>query len=416
MNRFFSIILAAFVGANVAQAQNNTSSPYTRYGYGELVQPGFGYSNSRGGLSVGLRNENHINSGNPASFTAIDSMTFRFEFGASIKRSSFQDKEREQTSWDQNLEYMAMQFPVGRYFGFSAGLQPFSFVGYEFSNRHVQPSSISSDTLAYTNSYIGQGNLTQLYLGLGANPFSNLHVGVNAYFNFGSIEHLSQVTFDNGAYHSSSQTNSMKVHDWAVGFGAQYVFPLAENRSLVVGATLDLPSVLTASADREVITNYVDTTKINFDDSFGLPLGFGTGFEYELSESLTVGAEYRFQKWSDVEYFGKKEFNDRHRLACGLDWVPSSMSKNFFKRVSYRAGLNYSNSYFKVNGDDVKHYGASFGLGLPLRRTANPSILNLGVEYGRAGEKSDDLILEQYFKFTLNLSINERWFAKRKFE
>ena len=81
--------MMSVLSAAAMQAQNNTSSPYTRYGYGELSNPGFGYCKSMGGLSAAVRNSKYINPGNPASFTAIDTMGFRFEVGGSAKRSSF---------------------------------------------------------------------------------------------------------------------------------------------------------------------------------------------------------------------------------------------------------------------------------------------------------------------------------------
>lgn len=416
MRKITSFLAVSLLAVSGVSAQNNTSSPYSRYGYGELVEPGFGYTKALGGLSAGIRNYNHINSANPASFTAIDSMGFRFEFGASVKCSKFTDDNSTSKSWDQNLEYLALQFPITKWMGFSAGLQPFSFVGYQFGDKQVAKSSISSGTLVTNTNYAGSGDITQLYIGLGVNPFKNFNVGMNVYYNFGSIAHASAVTFDKSVYHATVQKNEISVHDWNFGFGAQYDFPLAEKRNLTVGATLDLPSKVKADAEKEIVTAGVDTVNINFDNSFGLPLSFGAGFAYDINESWMVGADYKFQKWSDVEYFGEKVFNDRHRIACGAELLPDRLSKKFFKRMSYRVGLNYSNSYYSVNDNDFNMMAASAGFGIPLRRIANPTYLNLGFEYGRNGKKSDDLILEQYFKISLNLSVNERWFVKRKFE
>lgn len=416
MRNITSLFVVSVMAVSGLSAQNNTSSPYSRYGYGELVEPGFGYSKSLGGLSAGIRNYNHINSANPASFTAIDSMGFRFEFGASIKCTKFSDDVTTSKSWDQNLDYLALQFPITKWMGFSAGLQPFSFVGYEFGNKQVTKSSISTDSLTVYTNYAGTGNITQLYLGVGVEPVKNLNLGMNVYYNFGTLAHASQVAFDNKSYHSTLQRNEISVHDWNLGFGAQYVVPLSEKRNLSIGATLDLPSKMKADAEKEIVTAGVDTVNLNFDNSFGLPFSFGAGFAYDVNESWMVGVDYKFQKWSDVEYFGEKVFNDRHRFACGAELLPDRLSKKFFKRMSYRLGANYSNSYFDVNENSFNLMAVSAGFGIPLRRVANPTYLNLGVEYGRTGKKSADMVLEQYFKISLNLSVNERWFAKRKFE
>lgn len=411
-----ALFFLATCGYSSLWAQNNTSSPYTRFGYGELCDAGFGYVKSLGGGASALRNSRYINPGNPASYTAIDSMGFRFEFGTSFKRSSFSDNDNSQVSWDANIDYLALQFPVTKWMGFSMGLQPYSFVGYEFGNTTVTPSSILGDTLATTNSYNGSGDITQLYFGLGVNPVANLNLGINVYYNFGSIDHVSEVTFNNANYHPTTQTSTISVHDWSVGLGAQYVFLLGNERKLTWGATVDFKSNLSASASKEILTTAVDTVNMSYDNTFDLPFAFGTGLAYNFNESWMVDLDYKYQKWSDVRYFNQKDFSDRNRFSAGLEYLPNKLSKFFYQRVSYRVGLGYSNSYYKVNDKDFNQMVASFGLGLPLRRTANPTILNLGVEYGRAGKTSDSLILEQYFKFTLNLVVNEKWFAKRKFE
>lgn len=57
-------------------AQNNTNSPYTRYGYGHLADQGSSNSKAMGGVAYGLRDGTQVNFANPASYTAVDSLTF----------------------------------------------------------------------------------------------------------------------------------------------------------------------------------------------------------------------------------------------------------------------------------------------------------------------------------------------------
>ena len=60
MNRKITILLVSILSM-VMFAQNNTNSPYTRYGYGQLEDDCFSRSQSMGGTSIGLRNKNSIN-------------------------------------------------------------------------------------------------------------------------------------------------------------------------------------------------------------------------------------------------------------------------------------------------------------------------------------------------------------------
>ena len=55
--------------SGAAVAQNNTNSPYTRYGYGQLADQGSGNSKAMGGIAYGLRDKYQVNFANPASYT-----------------------------------------------------------------------------------------------------------------------------------------------------------------------------------------------------------------------------------------------------------------------------------------------------------------------------------------------------------
>jgi len=397
-------------------AQNNTSSPYTRYGYGGLVDAGFGQNKSMGGISFGLRANKFTNPGNPASYTAIDTLTFRFEAAASLKFSSYEDASGKQSRMNGNLEYIAFQFPIKKWLGVSAGLLPYSFVGYDFSSKVTKPSSITGGSLETTYLYEGSGGISQFYLGAAVIPFQNFSLGANFNLNFGTINHASSATFNDKAYYPTLQSNMIRVADASGLLGAQYTLSLPKERKVTFGAIFQPKFSLAGKAERTIITTGIDTVKITDNNKFDLPLTFGTGFVYNFSERLLAGFDYQYQAWSDVRFFGEKAFVDRNKFSLGVEFQPNGNSKNYFNRIYYRAGANYSNLYTKVNGKDLDEYVLSAGLGLPLKRGLNPTVLNMVFEFGNIGIAAPDLIKEQYFKFTLNMTINERWFMVRKFD
>lgn len=397
-------------------SQNNTSSPYTRYGYGNLVDAGFGESKGMGGLSYGLRTTKFVNPGNPASFTAIDSFTFRFEAGVAAKLSVYTDDLAGQTKFDANLEYLAMQFPITRWLGFSMGLIPSSFVGYDFYSSQTKSSSITEGSISSTTKYEGKGGIRQFYFGLGAMPLRNLSLGASAEYSFGKIEHSSLLSFDNKTYASTSQYKKVKVKDFNFNLGAQFEIPLSGERKITIGAVVQPKSGLTADAEQEILTSGIDTVNIIADDGFETPLTVGFGFVYNFSSRWIAGLDYKRQNWSDAKYFGEKPFADRNKVAAGVELLPNNLSKRYLERIYYRFGANYSNSYIKVNDETLNEYTLSAGFGLPLRKGLNPTVINLVIEYGSTGKTSDNLVREQFFKFTLNATINERWFVKYKFD
>ena len=127
-----TIILFGLISAVLMMAQNNANSPYTRYGYGQLEDDCFSRSQAMGGTSIGMRTKNSINTNNPASYSSIDSTSFIFEMGVSGLLSNFRSGNTQNTSFTGNLDYIALQSPITKWMGLSAGLIPYSYVGYNY--------------------------------------------------------------------------------------------------------------------------------------------------------------------------------------------------------------------------------------------------------------------------------------------
>ena len=130
IKKFISLGVLVWLTLLSAEAQNNTASPYTRFGYGELADRSFGAGRAMGGIGVGLRSPKQINPMNPASYSCMDSLTFIFDFGASLQSATYKDASNKFKKLNGNVEYIALQFPITRWLAMSAGLLPYSFVGY----------------------------------------------------------------------------------------------------------------------------------------------------------------------------------------------------------------------------------------------------------------------------------------------
>jgi len=73
----------------VTFAQNVTNSPYTRYGLGQLSDQTSAMSRGLGGSAYALRDKKFVNFANPASYSAVDSLTMKFDLGMSLQNSNF---------------------------------------------------------------------------------------------------------------------------------------------------------------------------------------------------------------------------------------------------------------------------------------------------------------------------------------
>ena len=114
----------------------------------------------------------------------------------------------------------------------------------------------------------------------------------------------------------------------------------------------------------------------------------------------------------------KGNFTDRHKVSLGMEYAPDPQSLKWSNRVRYRLGISYSTPYIKVDGNDGPHdFLASMGIGLPITNFHNNrSFINFSAQYERVKPKLAGMVTENYFRFCIGLSFNERWFMKWKAE
>ena len=239
MGRYNKVIflfgLIMFPALLFAQFNNNTSSPYSRYGLGELHPYGFGRSTAMGGASIASRNNQQINLANPASFDAIDSLGFMFEFAIDAKYSKFKENFGSVTASDANFQYFAMNFQISNRMGTSLGLVPFSDVGY---NVVVQQDI--ENTGPVTTTYYGAGTISNAFLGLSVQPFKFLSVGANLNYFFGMLNRNAEVVFSGAAdFYNMQQYKSLRVNDFSFDFGAQATIPLNVKNKVILGAVFE---------------------------------------------------------------------------------------------------------------------------------------------------------------------------------
>ena len=153
----------------VAFAQNGTSSPYSRFGYGILGDNAIGAQRAMGGVGYALHNNRQINVMNPASYASMDSLTFLFDIGLTYQNTITREGSLKENSQSGSLDYIVMQFPLGRYMAGSVGLLPYSNVGYSFINSIDNGSDSRS----------GDGNISQAYVGVSGRPFKGFSIGAN---------------------------------------------------------------------------------------------------------------------------------------------------------------------------------------------------------------------------------------------
>lgn len=409
-----------------AWGQNGTNSPYSRYGFGQLSDQSLGGNKAMGGIGIGLRDGSQINVSNPASYTAVDSLTFLFEVGVTLQNANFSDGTTKLNAKNSSFDYMAMQFRLFKGMGMTLGFLPYSNVGYSFNTKETLPAQSDwDDPMTATHTYKGEGGLHQAFIGVGYNVLPRLSVGLNASYLFGNFTHQVSATFSDGYVYPLSRTYYAEISDIKLDFGAQYVWPLSKRERLTLGATYSL------GKDMNAISSYISEKKMNggtvltdsvrhISKAFQLPHTFGLGATYVRDEKLTLGAEVLLQKFGDIRYFGKEgQLADRLKCAVGVQYLPDPMmGHGFFKRIKYRAGAYYSKPYVKVDGQEAANeYGVSAGVAIPISTRwgwSQSSVIHLSGEWVHVEPKVDGVLTENYLRLSVGLTFNELWFRKLK--
>ena len=412
----FLVIALTIIALPAAMGQNNTNSPYTRFGYGEISDNTSGEQRAMGGVGIAARSPNRINTVNPASYSVSDSLTFMFDFGASALLTTFSDAPSRRTNtFNANLEYLTLQFRLFKGVGLSAGLLPYSFAGYNYysSGYKTMPTHDNTpDTLGYTQSFSGTGGINQVFLGLSFDLFNHVSLGANAYYMFGSYDNARSLAFTSSDYASTSETSSIEVSSVRFRVGAQVYNTFADKHDVTLGFIYEPKLALKGTATRTT-TGTVGTETADISNGFELPQTFGGGIYYMYNHQLSVGVDYSLRQWSNALYYGTKgALVNSSKLAVGFEYQRDYKGRKFGDRIMYRLGANMSDPYYEVNGmKPGKSFGLTCGIGFPLPSSSR-TMLNFAFEYGKVGSHS--LLKEDYFKFTFNFSLAETWFFKRQ--
>lgn len=404
--------------ATIASAQISTNSPYTRYGLGDMFDQSFTNNAAMGGVGYALRTNEHINAMNPASYTAVDSLSFIFDAGMSLKSSNFQEGQYKSNAKNASFDYIGMQFRLHPRLGMTIGYTPFSTVGYNFTR--TKPIDNSSD-VTISNNFYGDGGLQQIFGGLGFKVFDHLSIGANIGYLYGKLQYQTTATLSNGGDQTITY-NTVSVSTYHASFGLQYTQPINKTDEITLGLTYNLGHVLNSHDTQGTqITNGSNYSVVNeqrIDDSYGTPHTYGAGLAWKHQKNLTVEADYTLQKWSGVKYNNRTDlYQDRTKVAVGAEYLPKEYGRNYLSRIRYRVGAYYANSNLQipigqnmVKGPD--EYEVSFGFGLPLRLYQRNSVLSITGQYVHAKPSTSNMLSENRFVLKIGLTFNEHWFMK----
>lgn len=427
----FYIILALLSLNSFSQG---SASPYSFYGIGSLNFNGTTENRAMGRLSI-LTDSIHMNFRNPASFTGNDLKAFNNEgrlvkFTVSVGNSdiNFKTENTSAKSSTTSFDYLGLSVPMGK-FGIGFGLMPHSSVGYKLESLDVD------DLIKYK--YSGKGGLNKVLLGFAYQFSESFAAGINFDYNFGNIqnnaiEFLYDDNLDPLDYHSR-EANRSNLSGFSYNLGFTFkpmltelvqlhsAFTYSPNYNLNSENNRTFSSIIINSTDEEFPINNIDVNLESLglkETNLSMPSKTSVGLGIGKLRKWFIGTEYTFVKTSvfksDLINIDNSSYEDASTISFGGFFIPEFSSfSNVFKRLVYRSGIYFEKTGLIINNQSIKELGVTFGVGIPVGSMF--SNLNFALEVGKRGTTNANLVEERFANLKMSLSLNDRWFVKRKY-
>ena len=439
---FITLLLAVSSFAAFAQSTATTSSPYSRYGIGDIDPQLMPQNIGMGGIGVAtnrISSFNNINIVNPASYGAINLTTIDIGIYSNFLTLS-QTGAASQKNSNFRLSHVAFAIPVTKRSALSFGLVPYSERGYNYKTTVKGNGAIPADTNLTNYTYSGDGGLSKAYLGYGFGIGKHLLIGANVSYIFGTLKDISTTEINtniNGTIVPLPGTINSKIESsnsiagLNYDYGVQYSVDFSDSKHLTFGYSGSLNSKLNSTSSF-IVSQYFNDASGNEDiplDSviskqsaktkIKLPLTNRFGISFQNDNKFIIGADYTMSKWSQLSIGGVNQgLQDSRTFNIGGQYTPNIASiRNYLATVDYRLGAIYDETYMVVNNTRIKRYALTAGIGMPLRPN-NGSFykINLSAEIGKRGSLVNGLVRENYVNIHLGFTLNDRWFQKYKFD
>lgn len=417
------IIPALLLFSVISFAQQASSSPYSFYGIGDVKFKGTAENRAMGGLTI-FSDSIHLNFQNPASYTSLKLTTF--SLGGTYLTTKLKTSSQSENARRTAMDYLAVGLPLGK-FGVGFGLMPYSSVGYNIQSRIPATTSpvVAPEQI---RKYTGTGGLNKVFIGVGYALIPKLSVGLDFSYNFGKIETYSLRFVDGlqfgsreknlsdiaGATFTAGLTYNTKISSKLSGFGSLTYSPESKLKST---NERNIATIQYSSSGAEILVDPLDIDDVE-NTTIKIPSKLALGFGIGQNRKWMLGTEVTFQQSSSMgnrfNDINNVKFENSIKYNIGGYYIPNFTSfSKYFEKITYRAGLRYENTGLIINNKSINDLGVTAGFGLPIIGAF--SNINIGVEYGKRGTTSANLVQENYTNITIGLSLNDKWFQKKRF-
>jgi len=393
--KYISFLVTIFYFS--ANAQNSmTSSPYSMFGLGEVSSGLYGQNAGMGGVSYGMREGSLINTDNPAGLSGVDSIKLVAEASGFVKWENYKSSGNSNDAFTGNFAGFQMGGRIMPRWYMAAGISPYTSVGYYFSS--VEPLE-GTPGATVTSTYEGSGGISKVTFTNAFQVTPRLSFGVNASYVFGNMT-------QSEAQGSLSVNKKMSGQTFYADFGFQYQKPIARDISLTLGAVYGYKQKLTLENTTTIRTSSSEDEVTKRNVTQYLPQFFGIGGALNYKR-FVYALDYSFREYSAIKSGDNRiTFEDIHEVRMGISYNPSTYgSDSYWKRVTYKAGLDLATPYLNISGKSGLGYRATVGMAFPVIN----GLINAAFFYDRLDLQSN-AYQKKIIGFTVSYTLSERFF------
>lgn len=427
-----AILVALFLFGQQTFAQTTDAmssfTPYSIFGLGDVNSPGTAFNKGMGGIGIGLRDFRTINYLNPAAICERDTLAFMLDFGMEQKNYYTSDNNTKSAYNAFNMHHLIITLPIYKKSAMVVGITPYSSVGYKFEKTETDPAIVAEMGDVKYQKY-GTGGINQFFLGGSLQLTKNLSLGAEGIYYFGTIDRYSDILFNsNSTYRTINTGMDYVVSSFSGKLGLQYNQKLAKDMSLTFGATYLINSKLDGDLTKYsmAVNSNGATDTVSYVKTPGtqleIPTELGFGVSLRKTDKWMVGVDYVRQDWSKSSFAPvsgvvfKPSLSNTYKF--GFEYTPNMYDVRYYsKRMTYRGGAYYQNSYMNINGNQINSAGITLGITLPIAVARRYNTVGLAVDMGQRGSRNNNMVRERYLMFIINVDIlDNTWFRKHKYD
>lgn len=448
--RTISILLAGTfcqVLSGQSSGQNYTTSPYSNFGLGEILNQNFIHAGAQSQTWSGAYSYSLLN---PATLGNIKYTTF--DFGLSYRNGYIQSGSEKQSFNGGSLNYLSLAFqtwhkevkhrdtlngvPKVKVKPFSVNtainLYPSTSVGYNYTFESLTPYKTST-------AHSGKGGINAFELSNSLRLGNHISLGYSIGNLFGQMSDKSLFSApDSTQFNIVEDEKVINIRGWQQTAGAMFNFSFDSTYHRFGfsyrwhGGMRAQTERLTRTLEVSNFQVYIVDTIVNISSGyqkFNMPTSFGAGYYFQYRRNFGVGIDYRKQMWGNYSAFFSSNAKLTNRTDYGLAFTlyPEDEKNPTQKRMKppIRFGGRYSITQNALTSDNktvqIAEQSAYIGFGIPFTRKyfdsrVLRSIIHVQLDYLQRGKNSVGLAREQYLVVSLGLNLGDVWFQRRKFD